>query len=232
MALRSCAFHTIFRKKAGRHNVATFDDRDILRKASFGTVVESLLSFTREAFLSLHESTHLPWWALITVVTVTTKAVSFPLMAMSQKNSLKCLVLAPYVEKYSGQIKSKIDEEAFRYRWSERRKRRIYAYNMGRVFRDVYEKQGCHPYRSHAIVVFQLPVWFSYSVTIRDLSLFRGIAETAGTLTGADQVGMKCEGLYWFTDLTTPDPYYIIPVLIGLSNYAIFKVKLEVRVVL
>jgi hypothetical protein len=35
---------------------------------------------------------------------------------------------------------------------------------------------------------------------------------------------LKGGGLSWFTDLTTPDPYYILPVLTGLSFLATVEV--------
>ena len=40
---------------------------------------------------------------------------------------------------------------------------------------------------------------------------------------------MTSGGLLWFTDLTLPDPYYVLPVAAGLSLLAILELNLHFR---
>ena len=62
------------------------------------------------------------------------------------------------------------------------------------------------------VLLLQLPIF---------LSVFTGIREMAALPV----VSMQTGGLLWFTDLTVPDPYFVLPLL----NAATLLLAIEVR---
>ena len=78
---------------------------------------------------------------------------------------------------------------------------------------SLYQKNGCNPYTMFLTPFIQVPVFISFFVAIRRMA-------------AVPVESMKTEGLYWFTDLTVPDPYYILPFM----ACAAFIATLEVRV--
>lgn len=65
---------------------------------------------------------------------------------------------------------------------------------------SVYKKNGCNPYKVALTPFIQLPVFVSFFMAIRKMA-------------AVPVESMKTGGLYWFTDLTVHDPYYILPLM-------------------
>lgn len=60
----------------------------------------------------------------------------------------------------------------------------------------------------------QLPLWITLSLALRNMSgAFPGRAPLPEVLAGLGN-----EGTLWFLDLTLPDPYYILPVVLATTN--------------
>ena len=82
------------------------------------------------------------------------------------------------------------------------------------VARDLYSKEGCSPYRVAILPWVQLPLWITLSFALRNM---------AGVFPGAPsndvvKTALASEGCLWFSDLTVPDPYYILPILLVGTN--------------
>ena len=71
----------------------------------------------------------------------------------------------------------------------------------------VYKKNGCNPYKVALASLIQLPVFVSFFIAIRRMA-------------AVPVESMKTGGLYWFTDLTVHDPYYVLP-LMACGTFAI-----------
>lgn len=88
--------------------------------------------------------------------------------------------------------------------------RKKYAENKDKLNQEIvklYADHGVRPFGSCLFMLIQLPIWFG---------LFRALS------TYQEFVGSN---FLWLPDLSKPDPYYIIPVLVGITTYIQFKVS-------
>ena len=76
----------------------------------------------------------------------------------------------------------------------------------------LYKKNGCNPYKMALTPLMQLPVFISFFMALRQMA-------------AVPVESMKTGGLYWFTDLTVPDPYYILPFMGCGAFIAIIEVR-------
>ena len=83
-----------------------------------------------------------------------------------------------------------------------------------RVARDLYTQEGCSPYRVAILPWVQLPLWITLSFALRNMS---GVFST-GQSTNNVVTTLTTEGCLWFQDLTVPDPYHLLPVLLVATN--------------
>ena len=79
---------------------------------------------------------------------------------------------------------------------------------------DVQQKQMSVIKNSFVTAAVQMPIFLSVFHVLKGYSKY-SIAS------------FKCGGLYWFTDLTVTDPYYILHSYMALSLYFIFKSGVE-----
>ena len=81
----------------------------------------------------------------------------------------------------------------------------VAAAEEGAKLLEIYKRHGVNPVATMFMVpFFQLPVFMSFFWGIR------GMAELPVE-------SMKTGGLYWFTDLTIPDPAYVLPLVACLT---------------
>jgi YidC/Oxa1 family membrane protein insertase len=150
-------------------------------------LVQTLLEF-------LHVNAHLPWWASIAAATVGIRLLLFPLAARMMRDSAKIANLNPTA--------SKIHETMAAYK---RIGNRLAAAEEGAKLLEIYKRHGVNPVSTMFMVpFFQLPVFISFFWAIRGM-------------TELPLESMKTGGLYWFTDLTVPDPAYVLPLMACLA---------------
>ena len=138
------------------------------------------------AFSSLHDA-GLPWWASIIGLTLMVRTAILPLVIMSQRNSAKLANAGPDLEKFKEEVTlnpPRTEEERQR---NARRMMEIYAKH------DVSFKGVLVP------LFVQLPLFITF---------FLGLRRLATTYPS-----MKEGGMLWFTDLSAPDPTYVLPVI-------------------
>ncbi len=76
-------------------------------------------------------------------------------------------------------------------------------------------RDNCHPFKASLVLWFQFPFWIILSHTIRNISFMYPIADDKAL---AIHKQLSNEGILWFTDLTQTDPYFVLPVIVGLIN--------------
>ena len=150
-------------------------------------LVQSALEF-------LHSSAHLPWWASIAAATVTLRLLLFPLAVRLQVNAAKIANINPITQ--------------------ELHKRMVAYRNIGNKVAEaeeaaklmaIYRKHGVNPLTTLFMMpLLQMPIFISFFVAIK------GMAKLPVE-------SMKTGGMYWFTDLTVPDPTYVLPVIACLT---------------
>lgn len=71
-------------------------------------------------------------------------------------------------------------------------------------------------FKNHVVFFsFQAPVFISFFIALRKMAY-------------APVPSMQTGGLWWFTDLTLADPYYILPIAVTGTMFAILEVQLAV----
>ncbi|KAG7454019.1 mitochondrial inner membrane protein COX18 [Solea senegalensis] len=98
--------------------------------------------------------------------------------------------------------------------WTDKQSRVQFQRNLRRIRTQLYVRENCHPFKTSLLVWVQLPLWISFSLALRNLSLVQ--SEVQGDLAAG--------GALWFSDLTSPDSTWILPVCLGLANLLIVEV--------
>ena len=154
----------------------------------------------------IHTTTHLPWWASIAAATVALRIALFPLAVRMQVNAAKIANINPIAQQLH---------------------KRMVAYkNIGNKVAEaqeaakllsIYREQGVHPITTLFMMpLVQVPIFISFFLAIK------GMAKLP-------LESMKTGGVYWFTDLTVPDPTYMLPLLACLTFISNIEVMISVR---
>ena len=129
------------------------------------------------------------WGWAIVVFTLVLNTLLFPLRISSYKSMLKMQRVAPEVKSIQDRYK--------KYKMNDPRKQ-----DMQKEVMAVYSREGINPIGGCVPQLLQFPIW---------LGLYRALQGTI-ELRHAPWFG-------WIRDLSAKDPYYILPVLMGLSMY-------------
>ncbi len=133
------------------------------------------------------------WGWAIVALTLIINMLLFPLRISSYKTTLKMQRVAP-------EIKA-IQERYKKYKMNDPKKA-----EMNKEVMAVYSREGINPVGGCIPQLLQMPIWFG---------LYRALQGTI-ELRHAPWFG-------WITDLSAKDPYYILPILMGLSMYLASK---------
>ncbi|XP_006817147.1 mitochondrial inner membrane protein OXA1L-like [Saccoglossus kowalevskii] len=154
----------------------------------------------------LHINLHLPWWSAIVVGTVIARFLIFPVVIRGQRNAVKLNNVMPTVQR----LTNKMNE----IRSSGSQLEIARATNELQMF---MKKHGVNPMKNMLVPLVQAPIFISF---------FIGLRKMAALPVESMQTG----GLYWFTDLTIADPYYIMPAIATLSMLCIIELGGETGV--
>ena len=85
-----------------------------------------------------------------------------------------------------------------------------------KVTKELLNREGCNPYKVAILPWVQIPLWIVISFAIRNMSgVFPGMTPLNPTISAT----LSTEGTLWFSDLTLPDPYYILPCVLVVTNF-------------
>jgi YidC/Oxa1 family membrane protein insertase len=129
------------------------------------------------------------WGWSIVVLTLIINMVLFPLRISSYKTTMKMQRVAPEIKQIQDRYK--------KYKMNDPRKA-----EMNKEVMAVYSREGINPVGGCIPQLLQMPIWFG---------LYRALQGTI-ELRHAPWFG-------WITDLSAKDPFYILPILMGLSMY-------------
>jgi YidC/Oxa1 family membrane protein insertase len=133
------------------------------------------------------------WGWAIVVLTLVVNMLLFPLRISSYKTTLKMQRVAPEIKAIQDRFK--------KYKFNDPKKQ-----EMNKEVMAVYQREGINPVGGCFQMFLQMPIWFGLNTTLR----------YAIELRHAGWFG-------WITDLSSRDPYYILPVMMGASMYLVSK---------
>lgn len=151
----------------------------------------------------LHISWSLPWWGAIVASTIAARILLLPVLIKTQKSTINLSNNMPQLQflqaKFGEARKAGNSMEASRY-----------ALEIS----EYMKKHNLSPFKSAALPLMQAPVFISFFLGLR------GMAK-------APVESMQWGGIGWTTDLTIPDPYYILPILSCSTLYVVLKIGAE-----
>jgi YidC/Oxa1 family membrane protein insertase len=133
------------------------------------------------------------WGWAIVVLTLIINMLLFPLKYTGYKTSLKMQRVAPEIKQIQDKYK----------KYSMRDPRKA---EMNKEVMAVYSREGINPVGGCIPQLLQMPIWFG---------LYRALQGTI-EMRHAPWFG-------WIRDLSAKDPYYVLPILMGLSMYLASK---------
>nr|CAB3497282.1 unnamed protein product [Digitaria exilis] len=170
---------------------------------------------------AVHSFTGLNWWACIALTTVLIRLVTVPLLINQMKSTIKLNDIRPEIEAINEEMRNSTDPRSVE----------VAKQKLGELFLSIFfllsyncirditkvivsllscSRNGVTPLTPLKGLFIQGPIFMSFFFAISNM------VEKVPSLKGG--------GAYWFTDLTTPDDFFILPVLTSLSFLAIVEV--------
>ncbi|KAI1337385.1 hypothetical protein F5Y15DRAFT_160645 [Xylariaceae sp. FL0016] len=197
--------------------------------------IETAIQGTQDIILGLHTVTHTPWCLTIPLVAAGVGLLfRFPLNAYIQRIHQRRTRLVPLMQAWASRIAREISKEGSVLSATmpefERRQQKLHN--------ELYAKFGVPWWKTYCNLL-SFPFWLLAIDAIRRLcggpsgllgSLFLGTgADRTAISTGTDglpiaeatrymaEPSLALEGCLWFSDLTIPDPYHILPYLLSVT---------------
>jgi YidC/Oxa1 family membrane protein insertase len=133
------------------------------------------------------------WGWAIVVLTLVINMLLFPLRISSYKTTLKMQRVAPEIKQIQDKYK--------KYTMRDPRKA-----EMNKEVMAVYSREGINPVGGCFQMFLQMPIWFGLNSMLRSAIEMR-----------------HARWFGWITDLSAKDPYYVLPITMGLSMYLVSK---------
>ncbi|EZA53388.1 hypothetical protein DMN91_004592 [Ooceraea biroi] len=176
----------------------------------------------QDSLLWIHDYTALPWWLVVILTTIMIRTtVTLPLSFYQQCIIAKLENLKPEMNNIVKELKIETRYGMQKYNWPKPVARRLYNHSVKKQWNELIIRENCHPAKATILVLVQLPLWISLSMSIRNLCYM--LPKQDATAYGIHQE-FTSDGFLWFMDLTVPDPF-ILPILMGLFNLAIIEIN-------
>ncbi|OQU92279.1 hypothetical protein SORBI_3001G322300 [Sorghum bicolor] len=147
---------------------------------------------------AIHTFTGLNWWACIALTTLIIRSATIPLLVNQLKATTKLRAINPEMEAIKDQMNS-MDPKS--------------AQEGQAKMKALFKKHGVSPFTPMKGLLIQGPMFMSFYFAISNM------VEKVPSFKGG--------GALWFTDLTTPDSLYVLPVLTGLTFLVTVELNLQ-----
>ncbi|XP_036406999.1 mitochondrial inner membrane protein OXA1L [Megalops cyprinoides] len=151
----------------------------------------------------MHVDVGLPWWGAIVAGTVLARCAVLPVIVKGQREAAKLNNVLPEITKITHRL-----NEA---------KRSGNQLEFAKASSDMMLFQKEHdvnPLRGFLVPLVQLPVFISFFIALRNMSCL-------------PVPSMQSGGLWWFPDLTVADPFYILPLAVTGTMFAVLELGAE-----
>ncbi|KAJ0969343.1 hypothetical protein J5N97_022220 [Dioscorea zingiberensis] len=147
----------------------------------------------------VHSFTGFNWWASIALTTVLIRSATIPLLINQMKATVKLNMMRPELEELKQQMQNSMDPQS--------------VHEGQKQMKALFKKYGVTPFTPLKGIFIQGPIFVSFFMAISNM------VEKVPSFKGG--------GAYWFTDLTTPDPSYALPVLTALTFLATVELNMQ-----
>lgn len=154
----------------------------------------------------LHLDLGLPWWGAIAAGTLCARVALLPLLVRAQREAALLAQHLPRLQQLSKSL-----AEA---------RRGTDQLRVARAYTELAAYQQRHnvnPLRGFLVPLVQTPLFVSFFLALQKMA-------------AAPVPALQWGGLAWFPDLTAPDPFYVLPVLVSASMWLVLEVGAETGV--
>ena len=138
-------------------------------------------------------------WAIM-LITILIRLVFFPLTWKSQQSMTKMQELNPKMQAIRNKYRSKLKDKQGRPNVEAQRQ-------QNEEMMALYKKEGVNPASGCLPMILQMPVFFA----------FYNVLAKAVELRQAEWIG-------WIHDLSAPDPYFVLPILMTASSFMMQRI--------
>lgn len=142
-----------------------------------------------------HINCDIPWWGAIMIGTICVRTIILPLVIMAQRNAAKMSNNMPQMQTL--QLKMTEARQSGNAVESARHAQEMMAF---------MKEKNMNPLKNMIVPLAQAPVFVSFFIGLRQMA-------------NAPVESLREGGLFWFTDLTLPDQYFLLPVLTSATLY-------------
>jgi YidC/Oxa1 family membrane protein insertase len=163
----------------------------------FENLFSPIVAILGEVLLYFHNALGAPWWLSIALLTIVVRTLLFPL-TVRQVRSMRAMQ----------DLKPEMDRIRAQYRDNRQKQQE--------ELMKLYQERKVNPLGGCLPILVQMPIF---------IGIFYVIREFGGYRIGDRVVPPKYEsfhegGILWFQNLSTADPYFVLPVLSALTMLA------------
>lgn len=151
----------------------------------------------------MHVSIGLPWWGAIVAGTILARCVVFPVIVKGQREAAKLNNVMPEMTKLTNRM-NEAKQSGNKFDFSK-------AYTDLMMFQ---KKHNVNPLRGFLVPMIQAPIFISFFIALRKMAYL-------------PVPSLQTGGLWWFTDLSAADPFYILPIAVTGTMFAILELGAE-----
>ena len=168
--------------------------------ASAGLGGYTPVGIIQHALEFLHVQANVPWWVAIAVTAALLRVALLPLAVSMQQNTSRMFNIQPEVSRIllNMQQCSKLGDQ-------------VGQAQEGLKLAELYREHRVNPFKMFFMPLVQMPIFLTFFMAIRRMA-------------AAPVESMKTGGLWWFPDLTIPDPTFSLPLLTCVN----FLINIEV----
>ncbi|CAH1954148.1 unnamed protein product [Acanthoscelides obtectus] len=164
--------------------------------ASLGLGGYTPVGLVQNCLEHLHADFGVPWWGAIVIGTFVIRICLFPLVVIAQRNAAKMNNCLPQMQA----IQMKLTEA----------RQTGNALDAARYTQELMlfmKEKNLSPFKNMLVPLAQMPVFVSFFMALRQMS-------------NVPVESLRTGGLWWFTDLTLPDQYFILPLITSATLFA------------
>lgn len=151
----------------------------------------------------LHISLDVPWWGAIMIGTIVVRVLMFPLVIMSQRNTAVMNNNLPEIQL----LQSKMTQ-------ARQTGNQLEAARYAQEMMIFMKEKGLNPLKNLLVPLAQAPLFISFFMGLRGMA-------------NCPVESMMHGGLWWFTDLTVPDQFFILPLITSATMWATIEVGVD-----
>ncbi|XP_015110629.1 cytochrome c oxidase assembly protein COX18, mitochondrial [Diachasma alloeum] len=186
------------------------------------------IEFIQNHLIILHSTLGLPWWATIVLLTCTAKTlITLPSALYQQHILAKSANLKWEMDEIVDDLKRDANYRVQVLGYTEDEARALYNKAFRDKWHELIVRDNCHPMKGFVLLMTQLPLWICLSAAVRNLCY---VLPYPTPLAQRTFMELSHEGIAWFSNLAAADPYYILPITMGLCNLINIEFNYMMRV--